>query len=129
MPWVVLVAVLALLQFAAFGALVGRARGQYGVSAPATTGHPVFERYYRVQYNTLEQLVVFVPALFLSAAYGFGADWMSAAIGLVYLVGRQIYLRSYVRDPKTRGLGFVLTVLPGAILLLNAAAGAVAALR
>ena len=77
MSWVVLVAVLALLQFAAFGALVGRARGQFGVSAPATTGHPIFERYYRVQYNTLEQIVVFVPALFLSAAYGFGEDWMS----------------------------------------------------
>ena len=129
MSWVVLVAVLALLQFAAFGALVGRARGQYGVSAPATTGHPIFERYYRVQYNTLEQIVVFVPALFLSAGHGFGADWMSAALGVVYLIGRQIYLYSYVREPKSRGLGFVLTVLPGAVMLLNAAAGAVAALR
>lgn len=129
MSWVVLVSVLALLQFAAFGALVGRARGQFGVSAPATTGHPIFERYYRVQYNTLEQIVVFVPALFLSAAYGFGEDWMSAALGVVYLLGRQIYLYSYVREPKSRGLGFVMTVLPGAILLLNAAAGAVTALR
>ena len=129
MSWVVLVAVLALLQFAAFGALVGRARGQYGVNAPATAGHPVFERYYRVQYNTMEQIVVFLPALFLSAAYGFGADWMSAALGVVYLAGRQIYFLSYVRDPKSRGLGFVLTVLPGAIFLVNAAAGAIAALR
>jgi glutathione S-transferase len=129
MPWVVLVAVLALLQFAAFGALVGRARGQFGVQAPATTGHPVFERYYRVQYNTMEQIVVFLPALFLSAVYGFGADWMSAALGVVYLAGRQIYFLSYVRDPKSRGLGFVLTVLPGAIFLVNAAAGAIAALR
>ena len=129
MSWVVIVAVLALLQFAAFGALVGRARGQYGVNAPATTGHPIFERYYRVQYNTLEQIVVFIPALFLSAAYGFGDDWMSAALGGVYLVGRQVYLHSYVREPRSRGLGFVMTVLPGAILLLNAASGAVATLR
>lgn len=129
MPWVVLVAVLALLQFVAFGALVGRARGQFGVQAPATTGHPVFERYYRVQYNTMEQIVVFLPALFLSAAYGFGADWMSAALGVVYLAGRQIYFLSYVRDPKSRGLGFVMTVVPGAIFLVNAAAGAIAMLR
>ena len=129
MNWVVLVAVLALLQFAVFGALVGRARVKFGVQAPATTGHEVFERYYRVQYNTMEQLVVFLPALFLSAAYGFGADEVSAALGAVYLVGRQLYLHSYVRDPKSRGVGFLLTFLPGALLLLNAAAGTVAALR
>ena len=128
MPWVVLVAVAAVLQFVAFGALVGRARGQYGVSAPATTGHPTFERYYRVQYNTLEQLVVFLPALFLSSSHGFGADAISAALGAVYLIGRQIYLHSYVRDPKSRGLGFVMTMLPSVILLVNAGAGAVAAL-
>ncbi|HWT15141.1 MAG TPA: MAPEG family protein [Patescibacteria group bacterium] len=129
MPWVVLVAVLALLQFSAFGALVGRARGQFGVNAPATTGHEVFERYYRVHYNTMEQIVVLLPALFLSANYGFGADWISAALGAVYLVGRQLYLHSYVRDPKSRGLGFGLTILPAAILLLNAGAGAVMSLR
>lgn len=124
MPWIVLVAVFALLQFSVFGALVGRARGRYGVNAPATTGHEMFERYYRVQYNTLEQIVVFLPALFLSAGYGFGEDWMSAALGAVYLIGRQMYLTSYVRDPKSRGLGFGLTVIPVAMLLFNAGVGA-----
>ncbi|MBK6434805.1 MAG: MAPEG family protein [Rhodanobacteraceae bacterium] len=128
MPWIVLVAVFALLQFSVFGALVGRARGRYGVHAPATTGHEMFERYYRVQYNTLEQIVVFLPALFLSAGYGFGEDWMSAALGAVYLIGRQMYLTSYVRDPKSRGLGFGLTVIPVAMLLFNAGVGAAYAL-
>lgn len=128
MPWIVLVAVFALLQFSVFGALVGRARGRYGVNAPATTGHEMFERYYRVQYNTLEQIVVFLPALFLSAGYGFGEDWMSAALGAVYLIGRQVYLTSYVRDPKSRGLGFGLTVIPVAMLLFNAGVGAAYAL-
>lgn len=128
MAWVVIVAVLAMLQFAAFGALVGSARGRYGVHAPATTGHEVFERYYRVQYNTMEQLLMFLPALFLSAGYGFAADWISAAVGAVYLVGRQLYLWSYVREPKSRGLGFALTMLPTTLLLLNAAAGAVKSL-
>jgi uncharacterized MAPEG superfamily protein len=125
MPCVILVAVVALLQFAGFGALVGRARAKYGVHAPATSGHEVFDRYYRVHYNTMEQLVVFLPALFLSAAYGYGADWISAAVGAVYLIGRQMYLASYVRDPKARGPGFALSIIPSFLLLLNAAAGAV----
>lgn len=129
MPWIVIVAGLALVQFIVFGILVGAARGRYKVEAPATTGHDMFDRYYRVHYNTMEQLVVFLPALFLSAAWGFGPDWVTAAIGAVFLVGRQLYFSAYVRDPKSRSLGFALSVLPGAALLLNAIAGAVAALR
>lgn len=128
MAYVVLVAVLSLLQFAGFGFLVGSARGKFGVHAPATSGHELFDRYYRVHYNTMEQLILFLPALFLSAAYGFGDDRISAAIGAVYLVGRQMYLASYVRDPRARGVSFALTLVPSVLLLLNAAAGAVKSL-
>ena len=128
MAYVVLVAVLSLLQFAGFGFLVGSARGKFGVHAPATSGHELFDRYYRVHYNTMEQLILFLPALFLSAAYGFGDDRISAAIGAVYLVGRQMYLASYVRDPRARGAGFALTLVPSTLLLLNAAGGAVKSL-
>ena len=67
MAWVDIVGLLSVVQLFVFGVLVGRARGRYGVAAPATSGHPVFERYYRVQMNTVESLIVFLPALWLAA--------------------------------------------------------------
>ena len=81
MLYVHLVALAALLEYLVFGLLVGRARGLYGVKAPAVTGHPVFERYYRVQMNTLELLVVFLPVLWLAGSH-WSAPW-SAALGAV----------------------------------------------
>lgn len=126
MEWVAIVTVLALLQYVVFGALVGRARGKYDVAAPAVTGHPVFERYYRVHQNTLESLIVFLPALLLFAFYANAA--VGAAIGVVYLVGRQWYLHAYVRDPARRGPGFALTFLPSVILLIGGGVAAVATL-
>jgi glutathione S-transferase len=115
MPWVVIVTVLAVLQFFAFGILVGRARQKYQVAAPATTGNAVFERYFRVQMNTLETLVVFLPALWLFALQ-VNAAW-AAGLGAVYLVGRQIYLHSYVKEPKSRSLGYGMSSLPIVIML------------
>jgi uncharacterized MAPEG superfamily protein len=115
MAWVLIVMVLALLQFVAFGAAVGRARGRHGVPAPATTGNPVFERYFRVQMNTLEQLVIFLPAIWLFAQF-VDPHW-AAGLGAVYLIGRMVYFNSYVKEPKSRGLGFGLTALPSLIML------------
>jgi glutathione S-transferase len=115
MAWVLIVMVLALLQFYGFGIAVGRARARYGIAAPATTGHPEFERYFRVQMNTLEQLVAFLPAIWLFAQF-LDPQW-AAALGVVYLTGRQIYFMSYVKDPKSRSLGFALTSLPILIML------------
>ncbi|MDF1621843.1 MAG: MAPEG family protein [Pseudohongiella nitratireducens] len=116
MHWVNLIAVLAILQYLYFGILVGKARGKYNVEAPAVSGHPEFERYYRVQMNTLEMLVFFLPSLYLFAEY---VDAIIAAgLGLVYLVGRFLYQQSYVKDPKTRGLGFGLTILPSLAMAL-----------
>jgi glutathione S-transferase len=126
MFWVDIVTLLAVLQLVLFGVLVGRARGRYGIAAPATTGHPIFERYYRVQMNTLEVLVVFLPGLWLSAKYWPPA--YAAALGLVYLVGRFIYLNAYVNEPKKRGLGFSLTMLPALVLVLAALVGAIRAM-
>jgi uncharacterized MAPEG superfamily protein len=102
MTYVVIVIALALLQFMSFGAVVGWARDKYQVPAPATTGNEVFERYFRVQMNTLEQLVVFLPAIWLFAQQ-VSATW-AAGLGVVYLIGRLVYFRSYTRDPKSRGL-------------------------
>jgi hypothetical protein len=124
--WVHLVILLALLEYFAFSVLVGRARAMYGIRAPATSGHEMFERYFRVHYNTLELLVVFVPALWIAAQY-----WhplLMAGIGAIYLVGRLLYLQGYVRDPKTRSIGFGLSVLPIGVLVLAALGGVVRAL-
>jgi len=115
MSLVLLVVALALLQFMIFGIAVGRARYKYNCPAPATAGNEMFERYFRGQMNTLEQLVVFVPAVLLFASR-VDVNW-AAGLGAVYLVGRTLYFIGYVRDPKSRGLGFLLTMAPNAILV------------
>ena len=126
MHYVAVVGLLALLQYVFFGAAVGRARGRYGVAAPAVTGHEVFERYFRVQQNTLELLVVLLPALWLFALY-VSTSW-AALLGVVYLVGRAVYFVSYVREPARRELGFGLSMFPVLALLAGALIGAVAAM-
>jgi len=116
MPYVTLVTVVALLQFVWFGWQVGRARHKYGVAAPAMSGHEVFERRFRVQMNTLEQLVIFLPALWLFATY-ISPLW-ATGFGVVFVVGRALYSVRYVRDPKSRDLGFLLTILPNTVMLI-----------
>jgi glutathione S-transferase len=123
MPYVAVVAVLALIEYLLFSLAVGRARGQYGVKAPAITGHPIFERHYRVHQNTLEQLVVFLPALYLFAAYV--NEPIAALLGLAFIAGRAIYARSYVADPEQRTAGFLIGYLANAVLLLGGLGGAV----
>jgi uncharacterized membrane protein YecN with MAPEG domain len=122
MVLVEIVTVFALLQFVVFGALVSRARGKYGISAPSVSGHEMFERYYRVQMNTLELLVVFVPSLWLAARYW--SPLVVGAIGAIYLVGRVLYFRAYVSEPAKRGTGFVLSLGPAVVLLLATLVGA-----
>lgn len=117
MPFVALVTVVALLQFLYLGLQVARARGRYGVKAPATTGNEVFERHFRVQMNTLEQLLMFLPALWIFAS--FISPLWAAALGVVFILGRAIYALTYVRDPRTRSLGFALTALPTLAMLMG----------
>ena len=126
MVWINLVTLLALAEYFVFGLLVGRARGQFEVKAPAISGHPTFERYFRVQQNTLELLIMFIPALWIAAQY-----WdpsVAAAIGAVYLVGRALYLQGYVRDPKTRSIGYGLSLVPTLLLMVAGLAGVVRSL-
>ena len=126
MALVYLVMALALLEFFAFGAAVGRARGRFGVAAPATSGHEMFERYYRVQMNTLELLVMWVPAMWIFARDLSPA--VAAGLGILYLIGRLVYFFAYVKDPKTRGLGYALSAGPTLLLVLGAVFGAARAL-
>jgi glutathione S-transferase len=123
MALVEIVTVLALLQFIYFGVLVGRARERFGVKAPAISGHEIFERYFRVQMNTLELLVIFLPALWLATAF-VAARW-AALLGAVYLIGRFVYLRAYVAEPSKRSIGFALTSVPILVLLAIDLIGAV----
>lgn len=91
----------------AAGILVARARDRYGIKAPATTGNDVFERTYRVQMNTLEQAVAMLPALWLMATW-VGDRWAGLA-GLVWIVGRVLYITSYIGAAEKRGTGFAIT--------------------
>lgn len=110
MDLVTLVLMLALLEYVVIGMLVAAARGKYGVKAPAVTGHEMFERRFRVQQNTLELLVIFVPAIWLFGQY-VSTTW-AAILGVVYVLGRIVYFRAYVADPAARSAGFGLSMLP-----------------
>ena len=100
--------------------VVGRARGLYGVKAPATTGHPLFECAFRVQMNTLEATLMFLPALWLAARYG--APLWAGIAGLVWVLGRVWYAVGYLRDPAKREGGFIVSAVG---LLATLAIGAI----
>jgi glutathione S-transferase len=122
MPYTDIVTALALLQFVWFGMQVGKARGTYGIHAPAVAGNETFERYFRVQQNTLELLILFLPGMYLFGHY-FKPLW-GAALGVIYLIGRQLYAMSYVKDPKSRSAGYALSALPTLVLILAGLVGA-----
>jgi len=120
---VVIVTLLALLLYFYMGLRVAAARGKHGVTAPAVTGAPEFERAYRVQMNTLEWLPLFLPSMWLFAAY-----WnqvLAAVLGLVWILGRALYMTSYTKDPAKRGPGFGIQALATLVLLLGALGKAV----
>ena len=101
-----IVTFLALAQYTLFGIQTAQVREKHGLKAPAQTGHPEYERMNRVHLNTAEQLVMFLPATY------------SAIFGLVFIVGRFIYRSAYLKDPQSRSLGFALTFLPAAVMLI-----------
>ena len=125
MTLVALVILLAILEFMVLGGLVGRARAKYGIKAPATAGNEMFERHFRVHYNTLEQLIAFLPSLWLFGS--FVSERWAALLGLVFIVSRILYAVGYVRDPKKREFGSILSFVCVAVLLLGALYGAVRA--
>ncbi len=105
---------------------VGRARVKYKIAAPAVTGHPVFERAYRVQVNTMEQLIAFLPALWLYAAYVSPA-WAST-LGALWIAGRALYAIGYYQAPEKRGTGFGIGAFAFVALWLGASWGVIRAM-
>ena len=116
MEAIAIVTILALLQFVWISVQVGGMRGKLKIAAPAISGHPEFERMFRVQQNTMEQLVVFIPALWMFG-YFVKPLW-GAGLGVVFIIGRFIYRAEYLKDPGSRSPGFMITFLPTAVMLI-----------
>ncbi|HTQ12375.1 MAG TPA: MAPEG family protein [Rhizomicrobium sp.] len=119
------VTILAILFVFYTGIRVGQMRTKHGVAAPATSGHPEFDCAYRVQMNTLEQFVIFLPLLWLATSYFKMVGWLPAALGLVWLIGRILYMQGYMKAPDKRGTGFGITALATLGLLILAVIGIV----
>jgi glutathione S-transferase len=126
MELIAIVTALALIEYMAFSFRVGRARGTYDVAAPATSGHEIFDRHFRVQQNTMEQLIIFLPALWIFATYV--DPTIAAGLGVAFIVGRALFGITYVQDPGKRTAGFLIGFLANVALVLGALGGAISAL-
>ncbi|MBU6404219.1 MAG: MAPEG family protein [Pseudomonadota bacterium] len=111
-----LIAALTVLLLLVSSILVGRARGLYGIKAPATTGHPDFERAFRAQMNTQEAALMFLPTLALAA--WLGQPLLASVFGAIWLLARAWYLAAYLRDADKRGPAFALGALMQVALLV-----------
>ena len=123
MEIVAIVSGLILIEYWVISFLVGVARDKTGVKAPAMQGSPEFERTSRVQQNTLEQLIVMLPAMWLFAFYV--DEMLAAGLGILFMIARIIYCRAYLQEPSKRGLGFGIGQIAQAILLLGGLIGAI----
>lgn len=122
MALVTAVVMLALIEYFIFSLQVGTARGRFGVDAPATTGNPEFERYYRAAANTGEQLLMFIPGMYAFGSYVSPVG--AAAAGLLFIAARALYFRTYVAAADKRGPGMMGSVLANAILVIGGLIGA-----
>lgn len=122
MELIAIVTGLALLQAFFFAFQVGGARVKHGISAPAISGNAEFERAFRVHANTIEQLVIFLPGLWM---FGYYVDArIGAGIGLLFIIGRFIYRSAYLGDPKNRTAGFGIGALSMIVLVVGGMIGA-----
>ena len=109
------------------GFRVGNLRGKHKILAPATSCHPEFDRAYRVQLNTLEQMGIILPFLWVAAFYPIGWAWLAPLIAFIWLIGRVVYMRGYMADPAKRLMGAMMGGLTSIILFIVAAMGVVEA--
>lgn len=121
MEFVHLAVILGLMEYIVFVGLVGAGRGKFNVTAPATTGNPDWERLYRIQQNTMEQLVLFIPGIY-GFAYLVDPLW-AVGIGSIYLIGRIVYFFGYREAAEKRGVGAAMSVVPNIVLVLGALVG------
>jgi glutathione S-transferase len=115
---VAIVTILALLLYFVMSLRVGQARSKYGVVAPAVTGNPDFERLFRIHANTLEWLPIFLASLWLFALYW--DERVAAALGVVWIIGRFMYMTGYAREASARAAGFGIQALATGVLLFGA---------
>ncbi len=120
---IAVVTVLAVFQVFSFAYLVGKQRAKHGVKAPAITGEAEFERAFRIHQNSVEQMVIFIPALWLFGYYVHAL--IGAGLGLVFVIARFIYRKSYLNDPTSRTAGFGIGALTMMILLFGGLIGAI----
>jgi glutathione S-transferase len=117
---------LALLEYIVMSALVGRARAKTGIRAPAMTGHPEFERANRVHLNTLENLIIFVPAVWIFATY-VSTAW-AAGLGALFVVARALYAVGYLQAAEKRSIGAGITGIVTIVLVVGGLIGVARAL-
>jgi glutathione S-transferase len=118
-----IVTILAVLMYFYMGLRVGQMRGKHKIAAPAMTGNPEFERAVRVHMNTLEQIIVFLPLLWVATVYFRTLAWLPAVLGVVWIVGRILYMQGYMQAPEKRELGFGIAALANLGLLILAIVG------
>jgi glutathione S-transferase len=102
---------------------VGNLRQKHGIKAPATSGHPEFDRAYRVQMNTLEQMAIVLPFLWIAAIYPLGWAWLAPLVGLIWVISRIVYLAGYMADPNKRLAGAMIGGFCNMALFVIAAIG------
>ena len=112
---------LTLLLYAATVINCGRNRARHQIAAPAITGHMEFEKAYRVQMNTLEGMALFLPSMWLFAAY-MSEPW-AAVIGLVWVLARSHYAYAYQRNPAKRMPGVIVGFAAAISLFIGGAVG------
>jgi glutathione S-transferase len=123
MEFVAIVTILAVFEYAVFALMVGLARNRTGVAAPNVSGHPEFERYFRVQQNTLERLVIFIPSLWVFSFYV--SEVAATYLGAAFILARAGYCFGYIRNPANRKYGYAIGELINTLLMLGGIGGAI----
>lgn len=117
------VTALSILLCIGFAILVARTRRATGIEPPTMSGDPRLERALRVQGNTMEGFVVFLPALWLAALYFHG--WVPPIIGLIWCLGRLIFAAGYMAAAEKRHIGFAISIFSVLALVVLAGIGIV----